>query len=282
MNATLTPTTSSATVTGVASSGTMSNYGSLATATASRASRTRARAWAIAVLVFAGGMDTFLAIPAFNGLLRGDLWQSWICAVAFSLIAVSSAYASGVLFKQNKRPTSCLAAVATVAMVIALFFLRIQAAAINSSTTSYEGGAPARDGAAAEVGISIVLAAAMSATAVLAWVDGYKITLTPAEDLFRSLDDRLARSNTLVAELEGEEVRLNENQAMAELRLQHLPAERDEALRGLEAFTRELRELARTEIVTHIGAPTATSGLDLPLFTTDDTHTAARTEGTQP
>lgn len=282
MNATLTPTTPSATATGAASSSSVSNYGSLSTATASRASRTRARAWAIAVLIFAGGMDTFLAIPAFNGLLRGEPWQSWICAVAFSLITVSSAYASGVLFKQNKRPASYLAAVATIAMVIALFFLRIQAAAINSSTTTYEGGTAAHDEAAAEVGISIVLAAAMFATAVLAWVDGHKTTLTPAEALFRSLDHRLTRSNTLVAELEGDEVRLNENQAMAELRLQHLPAERDEALRGLEAFTLELRELARTEIATHLGNPTATSGLDLPLSTTDDTHTAVHTKGTQP
>lgn len=282
MNATMTPTPQPAPST-EAAPGLVPNYGSLSAATASPASRANARMWAIAVLIFAGGMDTFLAIPAFNGLLRSEPWQSWICAVAFSLIAVSSAYASGVLFKQDKKPTSYLAAVATIAMVIALFFLRVQAAAINSSTTGYEGAAPVHDEAAAEVGIAIVLAAAMFATAVLAWVDGYKITLAPAEALFRNLDQSLTRTDTRVANLEGTHVRLNENQAMAELRLQHLPTERDGALRGLEAFARELRELARTEVATHLGDPTATSGLDLPLSTTDDDpDTTAPNEGTRP
>lgn len=234
------------------------------------------------MLIFAGGMDTFLAIPAFNGLLRGEPWQSWICAVAFSLIAVSAAYTSGVMFKQGKKPLSYLATIATIAMVIALFFLRVQAAAVNSTTTGYEGGAAVRDEAGAEVGIAVVLALAMFATAVLAWVDGYKITLAPAEALFRSLEERLTRTNAQVADLEGTLVRLNENQAMAELRLQNLPQERDEALRGLKAFTRELRELARTEVAIHLGDPTATSGLDVPLSITDDPDTTVPNEGIRP
>ncbi|WP_431778407.1 hypothetical protein [Microbacterium aurantiacum] len=180
---------------------------------------------------------------------------------------------------------SCLAAIATIAMVIALFFLRVQAAALNSSTTVYEGGAPLHDEAAAEFGIALVLAAAMFATAMLAWVDGYKITLAPAEALFRSLDQRLARSDAHLAELEGTHVRLNENQAVAELRIQHLPTERDEALRGVDAFARELQELARTEVAIHLGDPTATSGLDMPLSTTDDVAdptAPTQTEGNRP
>ena len=245
------------------------DHASLAAATASSRSRATARAWAIAVLVFAGGMDTFLAIPAFNGLLRGEPWQSLICAVAFALIAVSAAYSSGVMFRQGKKPISILAGLASVAMVVALLFLRIQAAAVNSTAAVFEGAAPAHDEAAAEVGIAIVLASAMLATAVLAWVDGYKITLTPAQALLRSLDRRLESANTLVADLEGSLVRLTENEAIAELRLQRLPEERDEAIRGLRAFNRELRELARTEIAVHLADPTATSGLDRPLAPTE-------------
>lgn len=282
MNASMTSTPQPATSSAPAPS-VVPNYGSLSAATASPSARVWARMWAVAVLIFAGGMDTFLAIPAFNGLLRGEPWQSWICAIAFSLIAVSAAYTSGVMFKQEKKPMSYLAAIATIGMVTALFFLRVQAAAVNSSTTGYEGGAAVRDEAGAEVGIAVVLAVAMFATSVLAWVDGYKITLTPAETLFRSLEMRLTSTNTQVAALEGEHVRLNENQAMAELRLQHLPAERDEALRGLGAFARELHELARTEVAIHLGDPTATSGLDLPISSTDDDpYTTAQNKGTRP
>lgn len=245
-------------------------HGSRSRATASSRSRTTARTWALAVLLFAGAMDIFLAIPAFNGLLRGEPWQSLICATAFALVAVSAAFSSGVLFTQEKRVISAVAAVATVAMVAALFFLRIQAAAVNSSSISYEGGTAVEDEVGAEIGIAVVLAVAMLATAVIAWVDGYKITLTPAEAHLRSLERRLATSNVTVAGLEGSLVRLNENQAMAEIRLERLPEERDEAIRGLEAFTCELRELARTEVATHLGNPTATSGLDLPLSDTTD------------
>lgn len=245
-------------------------HGSRSRASASSRSRATARGWALAVLVFAGAMDIFLAIPAFNGLLRGEPWQSLICATAFALVAVSAAFSSGVLYTQEKKAISAVAAAATVAMVVALFFLRVQAAAVNSSTISYEGGAVPEDEVGAELGIAIVLAVAMLATAIIAWVDGYKITLTPAEAHLRDLERRLVTSNALVADLEGSFVRLDENQAMAELRLERLPDERDEAIRGLQAFTRELRELARTEVATHLGNPTATSGLDLPLSDTTD------------
>ncbi|WP_314475054.1 hypothetical protein [uncultured Microbacterium sp.] len=259
------------------------NHASLAAATASPAARARARGWALVVLVFAGGMDTFLAIPAFNGLLRGEPWQSWICAIAFALISVSSAYAAGVLYKQSKRRLSFVALVASVVMVIALCILRVQAASINSSSTGYEGGAALHDEAAAELGIAFVLALAMLALIGLAWIDGFKITLAPAEELFRELEQKLAAANTEVAGLEGEHVRLNENQTIAELRLQHLPDERKEALLGLQSFADELRELNRTEIVIHLGNPTATSGLDLPLTDTEETsNTSSPNEGNQP
>lgn len=253
-----------------AASGLAPDHGSLSRATASSRSRSTARAWALAVLIFAGAMDIFIAIPAFNGLLRGEPWQSLICATAFALISVSAAFSSGAMFTQRKRPISIVVALATVAMVIALFFLRVQAAAVNSSTLDYEGGTGPEDGVGAELGIAVALAVAMLAVAMLAWVDGYKITLTPAEALFRHLERRLASSNVTVAELEGSLVRLNENQAMAEIRLDRLPEERDEAIRGLHAFNRELRELARTEVAIHLGNPTATSGLDLPLPDTTD------------
>jgi hypothetical protein len=63
----------------------------------------------------------------------------------------------------------------------------------------------------------------------------------------------------------AEQVRLQEDLAIAEGKVERIDEELDIALRSNQAFARELQELARTEIARHLGSPTATSNLDLPL-----------------
>lgn len=219
-----------------------------------------------ALLLIAGGLaDVFLAVPAFNGVLGESPVLSWGCAIAFVALAIGASVTAGRGLKNGNIAVVSAAAVAVGLLIVGLLVLRITAAGINDSAIAFEGATQGADGALAELPIAIVFAALMLATSILGAIEGYLITTPQSVKSLRALDAELAQVAGELAVAEAEETRLVENVAIAEERIVHLDDDLRHALQGLRAFARELQELARTEIVRHLGTPSATSGLDLPL-----------------
>lgn len=216
------------------------------------------------LLVVASLADVFLAIPAFNGVLGASTFFSFVCGVAFVAIAVGAAVTAGSELKRGNRLTTYAASGAVLLLITGLLVLRITAAGINESAVAFEGATQEGDAALAELPVAIVFATLMLATSIFALIDGYLLTPDPRVRSLRVLDATEHRLAAESASLEAEEARLEENIAIAEERITRLAADEQDALAGLEAFARELQELARVEIARHLGAPTATSGLDTP------------------
>jgi len=217
------------------------------------------------LLIVAGLADVALAIPAFNGVLAQSPVLSLICGVAFVSIAIGAAVSAGRELKHGHRLAVYAAAAAVLLLITGLLVLRITAAGVNTSAVAFEGSAPTHDGALAEVPVAIVFAALMTATSILAAIDGYLLTVPREVRSLRTLTRHQHRNSSAIAPREAELRRHVENQAMAEGRIEHLPDDLRDALDGLEAFARELQEVARVEIARHLGSPAATSGLDVPL-----------------
>lgn len=229
----------------------------------------RYRAIAITIttllLIVAGLADVAMAVPAFNGVLGQSPILSFVCGVAFVSIAIGAAINAGRELKHGNRVAVYAAGVAVLLLISGLLVLRITAAGINTSTVAFEGSAPTQDGALAEVPVAIVFAALMLATSILAAIDGFLLTVArPVKDL-RILTQNQQHTDSQITSTHAELTRHVENLQMAEGRILHLDQDLQEALKGLEAFGRELQELARTEIARHLGSPAATSGLDVPL-----------------
>lgn len=221
--------------------------------------------WArIAGLVLAGGADIVLAIPAFDGVLRGWTGTSIFCASAFAVITVLAAFSSGHELKLDHRGLAIVCASATIALIAAIFELRIFAASLQASAL-YGGAAQPTNAAANEVPIASVMAALMIATSAIAFVDGWITTPLRQVTQLRTLDTALTAAGIALAIGEGQVARLDEDLAMAEYQLAHIDIDLEDAFHGLDAAMRELQELARTEIARNLCRPAATSHLDLPL-----------------
>lgn len=209
--------------------------------------------------------DVFLAIPAFNGVLGESEILSFFCAVAFVVIAVGSALTGGREWRHGNRAASYAAAAAVLLLIAGLMVLRITAAGINSSSVAFEGAIATEDGALTEVPIAVVFATLMLATSILAALDGYHLTVPKKVKALRALSSAERAAAGEIVRKEAEQTRLIEDLGAAEGKVERIDEELDIALRSNQALARELQELARTEIARHLGSPTATSNLDLPL-----------------
>ncbi|MDL9978645.1 hypothetical protein [Microbacterium candidum] len=239
------------------------------------------------LLAVAGAADVTLAIPAFNGVLGQNPLLSFVCGVAFVAIAIGAAVNAGRELRHGNRVAVYAAGAAVLLLITGLLVLRITAAGINSSAAAFEGSTPTQNGALAEIPVAIVFAALMLATSILAAIDGYLLTVPRQVKNLRALGQEQDRLRAAIATTDAELTRHVENTAMAEARIEHLPEDLQNALDGLEAFARELQELARTEITRLLGSPTATSGLDNPSTKpatvtprSTTTRTATTPEGT--
>lgn len=217
------------------------------------------------LLIVAGLADVAMAIPAFNGVLGQSPILSFVCGVAFVSIAIGAAINAGRELKHGNRVAVYAAGVAVLLLISGLLVLRITAAGINSSAVAFEGSAPTQDGALAEVPVAIVFAALMLATSLLAAIDGFLLTVPRAVKNLRILTQNQLHTDSQITSTDAELTRHVENLQMAEGRIQHLDQDLQDALAGLEAFSRELQEFARTEIARQLGSPVATSGLEVPL-----------------
>lgn len=227
----------------------------------SKGSRNR---WRLAGLGIAAGADVALAVPAFDGVLRGWTATSIGCAIAFVIVTVLAAHSSGRELKLKRRALAIVAGSATVGLIAAIFVLRIAAASLRASAV-YGGAAQPTNSAANEVPIAIVMAVLMLATSAMAWIDGYITTPRHEEAQLRTVDGALVVAQTEWGINEGTVTRLVEDRDMAQYQLARVPLDLEDALHGLDAAMRELQELARIEIATALGNPPATSELDNPL-----------------
>lgn len=218
-----------------------------------------------ALLIVAAFADVILAIPAFNGVLGESPVLSLFCGIAFVSIAIGAAVNAGRELKHGNRFAVYAAGLAVLLLVGGLLVLRITAAGINTSAAVFEGSTPTEDGALAEIPVAIVFAALMIATSILAAIDGYLLTVSRQVKNLRVLTRSQQRNAAQIASTEAELTRHVENLGMAEGRIRHLDRDLEEAIEGLQSFARELQEIARTEIARHLGSPTATSGLDVPI-----------------
>lgn len=218
-------------------------------------------------LAVAGFADVALAVPAFNGVLRGSTWLSLGCAIAFSVITVLSAYSSGREAKLRRPGLAVLAAVASVGFIAGLFVLRILAAFLQGSSqgVGYEGAGQQTDTVTPEVWTAVVFALLMLGTSAVAFIDGFATTQRPEAAELRILDAHLATAEDDVAVGRGLVTRLVEDSAMAEYQLARIDTDLEQERHELDSIARELRELARHEVVKHLGSPEAASGLDLAL-----------------
>lgn len=230
-----------------------------------------------AFLVVAGFADVVLAVPAFNGVLRESPVLSYICSIGFVVISIGAAINIGRALRRGARPMFYAATVAVLLIISGLLVLRVTAANVNASTATFEGSTATQDSALAELPIAIVFALLMLATTILAAVEGYLLTPSAQVTSFRVLSAEARHLDAEIAFKEAEKLRLVENGEMAEERIERLGDDLQQALAGLEAFARELQELARVEVARHVGNPVATSGLDLALARAAALPTAAPT-----
>lgn len=217
------------------------------------------------LLIVAGLADVTMAVPAFNGVLGQNPVLSFVCAVAFVLITIGAAVNAGRELKHGNRVAVYAAGVAVMLLISGLLVLRITAAGINSSDVAFEGSSPTQNGALAEVPVAIVFATLMLATSILAAIDGFLLTVPRTVKSLRVLTQNQQHTDSQITSADAELTRHVENLQMAEGRIQHLDQDLQDALDGLEAFARELQELARTEIARYLGSPPTTSGLEVPL-----------------
>lgn len=218
-------------------------------------------------LAVAGFADVALAVPAFNGVLRGSTWLSLGCAIAFSAITVLSAYSSGREAKLRQRGMAALAAIASVGFIAGLFVLRILAAFLQGSPqgVGYAGSGQQADTVTPEIWTAVVFALLMLGTSAVAFIDGFATTQRPEAAELRVLEAHLAEAEDDVAVGSGLVTRLVEDSAMAEYQLARIDTDLEQERHELDSIARELRELARHEVVKHLGSPEAASGLDLAL-----------------
>lgn len=225
-------------------------------------------------LVLAAAVDVPLATPAFNRVLRSSPAISVLCAIGFAVVTLLAAFSSGREAKRGNVWGSIASGAAVLGLVAGLFVLRLLAADLTSgSALSGLEGASTASAAPDETPIAITMAIFVLAAAVLAWIEGYVLTEDPRTASLRRIGHAIAQHEGTVAVCEAQEARHLEDLATKANDLARVDADLITAQQGLDAFARELQELARVEYAIRQGNPTATSTLDLAL-PTDDRPTA--------
>lgn len=216
-----------------------------------------------AVLMLAAAVDVGLAIPAFNAVLRQSPFLSWLCAIGFAVITIVASFNGGLAAKNGRVHIAVGYAVGAVGAIGALLVLRLYAASLTISTDTFGTGMSAAQPAAGEIPIATVMGIFMLCTAGVAFLDG-SFGESPRARRLRIATEACDAAQGRADEWEGQCARFAEDLHTAEHELDCVETEYRQARKGLEAFAGELCEHARTLIATHLGNPTATSGLDLP------------------
>lgn len=239
------------------------------TAPRSEALAPRPRAWHRAAqyvpLAVAVVIDAVLAIPAFNAVLGDAEILSWLCAFGFSLLTVGTAYRGGHEARLRGRALSAILAAASVALIVAVFVMRMSAAAIQSAAAPSYAGAPRSSAASTDLVLAVVMALVMLAGSIAAWVDGFRATKSPEAAAYEASQAHLTALETDRGECAASCSRLVDEAAWATYQLDRVDRDLAEALQGLDALATELQAHARFEIARVLGDPGATSGLDLPI-----------------
>lgn len=224
----------------------------------------------LVLLAIAASGDVTVVVASMDIALQGSEVLSWWSGIVFSLVAVAAAYKTGQLVKQGHRVVAAAAAAVSVAVVAAVFVIRLTAAALTVDLqAAYAGGAGAQTGnVMAELPLASAFAILMIGAGFLAAIDGHLSTRHPDAEHLRTIDRALRDARQEHEAAVAQSARTREDLEAVEDRLDHIDDDRDNALSQVDAIVAALQQEARGRLADQIPGPTAKSGLDLPHGTT--------------
>ncbi|MBX3089878.1 MAG: hypothetical protein KF772_04765 [Cryobacterium sp.] len=211
-------------------------------------------------------VDTVLAVPAFDLVLRESELLSWLCAIGASVLTVATAFLSGKTAKLELKKIAKLFGAAGLMTIISIFVLRVAAATLQiSDTAGYAGGSGDSGEGSSELIIAFIMALVMIAGSIAAWCDGYLSTPAPKVTRFVISEIEVKGIEKEIGEHKEALSQLTDDCLYAEYQLDRIDEDLEVALKGVDAAILEFQGHARYEIARVLGNPVATSGLDLPI-----------------
>lgn len=214
-------------------------------------------------------VDVILIKTTWNQVLLEREIVSWLLAVLTALGGAALMWNSGSLTATTRihpDPVRVAGSAATAAawalMGAGLFWLRWNAAAISGAPVAVEGQVVDTSELDSHRLLAVVLIALYVMPGVLAWVDGYVLGNPVAAHQRRTYAE-LGHLFPLVADIEGETVKVARLVALHHDEIEQVPEQSATARAANAALAAELRALARDEMVRRIGDP-AVGGMTHP------------------